>query len=488
VATKVNEVVDDSLLLHRYEIEIAKLRKQIKLAGRAQQQVKALNDENATLKQEVERLTKCLQKNNVTVPEKDSEHVHQENIQIRMHKKLGILEEIEMEQKQREKELDGYHVWLHSIPVQYDGEQQSLDIKDRLQLMEKSVALQQKELVRTKKLFIRDIKIVKDELAEKNNDLEEMRGKMELKEQEIAKLQNELEHAKKNVVQVPVPTQKELPKEKVELVAVTKAVEQQRKASTEKATASVHAFRTDLTSMLHEHLEDVLSREISSASDVIDEFQELVDGCSEALEETVGHCLNDLGTAAITALLRLKEVVSTPASVPAPTVNTSTNDEILNHVKESFKHLETNNESLQAKQYWQRVTAKAGELQEFQSKIYIFSVTMKNSLSRLLTIISKFEKDKSDETLEYHKQYMENVLSDVIRNIEQFEQQTFSTKKDKSEQPSSEPLVLQERPMNGLTKSTTKANLSHSKYNDKIEKENVHPIHRSVNQSRTKLN
>src|SRR3989338_9197718 len=41
VATKVNEVVDDSLLLHRYEIEIAKLRKQIKLNGRAQQQVKA---------------------------------------------------------------------------------------------------------------------------------------------------------------------------------------------------------------------------------------------------------------------------------------------------------------------------------------------------------------------------------------------------------------------------------------------------------------
>jgi regulator of replication initiation timing len=503
VSTRVNEVVDDAVLLHRYENEISRLRKLLKHTGRVQQQVKVLSDENTFLRSEVERLTRCLQQNHVTVVD-DSENSEKrrvsEHYNVRMHKKLAVLEEIEAEQKKREKDLDSFHIWLHSIPVQYDGEQQSLDIKERLQLMERSVTLQQKELVRTKKLFIRDIKIVKDELSEKNTDLEVTRKKIELKEKELELLRKELEIARKQekteiIVEKPTlaMSSKEFSQERAEITTLVKAFGRQRKSSLEKLSTSVSAFKTDLTSILQEHLMDVLGRKIKSKQEqqhVSDEFKELVDGCSEALDETVNVCLEDLGSNATAALTRIKEISSVmlqdtqvvvQPTVPAPV---NVNEEILRHVQESFRNLNYSHDTNHAKQYWQTVVANASEIKEQQSKMYVFSVTIKNSLSRLLEIISRFQalQENNESDIEYHRQYLASVLADVIRNIEQFEQQAFLTKNviRNEESPSGEQTALQERSLNGVAKHYNKLITKGrpAKRFDKEDKENYVPAHK----------
>lgn len=194
VSAQVNEVVDDRVLIKRYEKEISRLRARLKACGNHEIELKLLREDNQKLKDDNEKLvqyiktSQMMKQNGQTQESNHTFTTNNQQISKILTKKLKNLERIEEDQKQRErdvslniyvyKKLEKYHRWLHSIEVKYDGEDFRLDLKDRLELMEKSVIMQAEELERTKKLFLRDLQIVQDELNEKIETIKLCKAKM----------------------------------------------------------------------------------------------------------------------------------------------------------------------------------------------------------------------------------------------------------------------------------------------------------------------
>ncbi|KAL0484791.1 kinesin-like protein [Acrasis kona] len=357
VAAKINEVVDDAVLIKRYEAEISRLRKELKSNQRTNMQIKALTEDNNQLRQEVEHLKQAISqgKHNGNSCNCNKSNTASESINVRIHKKLDILEDIESEQRDREKELDGYHMWLHSIPVQYDGEQHSLDIKDRLKLMENSVELQHKELARTKKLFIRDLAIVKDELSDKNTDLIKAYKKIDL-------LESQCGQSRKNINPAPIP--------------VVEVSDNQNKILLE---SGISAFRTDLISMMGEHLLE--SESMTNPSQLVEDLKEIVDGCSEALEETISKCFKN------------------QPRVPAIPINDDCE------------------ESAILRNYWQDTISKQlADSQEQHREMYILSGVMRNSISRAVNLIKKHS--TNEQSSHHDRQQLQLSLEEIVKNLD----------------------------------------------------------------------
>lgn len=130
VTASVNEVVDDSALIKRYEKEISHLRKLLKQSRNLETQVKVLNLENTRLREDNEKM-----QSNATG--KGAHPPIDTHVQNTLHKKLAVLEQIEKDQKSREVDLDKYHQWLHTIQVKHDTHgTYSIELKDRLLLLE----------------------------------------------------------------------------------------------------------------------------------------------------------------------------------------------------------------------------------------------------------------------------------------------------------------------------------------------------------------
>ncbi|KAJ4452367.1 hypothetical protein PAPYR_13529 [Paratrimastix pyriformis] len=73
-----------------------------------------------------------------------------------LHARLAEQEADEEELHARLAEVDEYQRYLQSLPVQRDGQPVTLDVSDRVAVLERSVATQRTELGRAKRLFTRD--------------------------------------------------------------------------------------------------------------------------------------------------------------------------------------------------------------------------------------------------------------------------------------------------------------------------------------------
>ena len=239
LSTRVNESVDKDVLISRYEREIIRLREQLRAGGNGtmhnnksgesssgesagngsgvvgnaawDQRVQELDEENMRLKEEINRMNMWLYQEreerrrllqvfkktlgllkNVKKPgetasvETGGLTAEIEMLQVQNHflqVKLSQLESSDYDQQARQAELDDYYKWLHSIKVNFDENQYSISVRDRLALMERSVLLQAQELQRTKKLFLHEMQVAQGELQGKCQEL----ASAERREEEIKK-------------------------------------------------------------------------------------------------------------------------------------------------------------------------------------------------------------------------------------------------------------------------------------------------------------
>ena len=207
------------------------------------------------------------------------------NVHTRFYKKLETLEEIEKDQRGRQKELEDYHDWLHSIPVKYEGEDYSLDIKERLKLMETSIKMQAKELERTKTLFLRDVKIIKEDLDEKTAEIQNHVKLIKEKDEYIKKLKEE--KANEDMIR---QIQERKPETDRQAAAKFESITEEMKNN---LSLGVTAFRENLIEMLNEYLEDTLKEHDDLFVVLAEESKGLIEGCSEALEETIIEAQRD---------------------------------------------------------------------------------------------------------------------------------------------------------------------------------------------------
>lgn len=244
--------------------------------------VKSLLEENSKLREENKQLRDFINNHGIgSVPSLGNVDI---NIHSRMHKKLEALEEIEKDQRGREKELEEYHNWLHSIPVKYEGEEYSLDIKERLKLMEISVKMQAQELERTKMLFLRDIKIVKDELDEKTSELQHLHVRLKEREERIKQLEEDKGNIKPNPPIPQVRTSNGEGKTEIPSQLLTEYSKKSEEIH-RNLTIGISSFRESLIEMMQEYLKETLG-DSEYLPVIVEESKGLIEGCSEALEET----------------------------------------------------------------------------------------------------------------------------------------------------------------------------------------------------------
>ncbi|KAL9656676.1 hypothetical protein ABK040_002946 [Willaertia magna] len=430
VTTKVNEVVDDSILLKRYEKEIGRLRQIVDQNSKAQTRLDSLIEENTKLREENCKLTDIIKNNK----DGNSYHgdVYSENIHLKIHKKLEILEEIERDQRGREKELEQYHDWLHSIPVKYDGEEHSLQLKERLILMEMSVKMQARELERTKNLFLRDIKIVKDELHEKTVGLQVVEKKLKEKQQMISELQNKL-----NDKNVKIAKEVVKKKELKDCSGIMSEIKSRQSLNLNHLTSGIESFRNNLISMIKEHLNETIGSTLEDTSFIGEEISELILGCSEALDETISTVQesfgNDLGGTLRKLIQSYQDIISEKDLIISQLTeekekleksfalkrkiseeNSDINEKLVEHVKFSIKEtVLTENDS-----YWEKAVEKADELKEMERQFYIKLKTTKGVFERVKRHVDKFENANSTSEFEFFKTQLGDMLTYAANQVD----------------------------------------------------------------------
>jgi len=330
-----NEVLDDAALVKRYEKEIARLQRLLH-QNEWKARIQELEEDNQRLTAENARLLMLVGGNSATSSG--------ESLDPSLKSKLTLVDQIEKDQKGREQELDSYHEWLHSIPVRNANGEYSIDLKDRLALLEQSVRMQQQELQRAKKLFLRDTKLMRSELEEKTTALEKTKELVDAQKLVIQKLKSngallqqqarsddgkavsspdsgshsELsdEDCGSNNTSSPIqatPARTKMPSQS-SLLRSIENYEQIKENGSIHMEHSVAQFRHDLTLILQEHSSETLQihgvTDEAIRKDVQEEVRELLHGCCEALVEALHTHHNSFSQSSHNIMRGLYEMVS----------------------------------------------------------------------------------------------------------------------------------------------------------------------------------
>ncbi|KAG9392702.1 Kinesin motor domain [Carpediemonas membranifera] len=167
---KRNEVLDGTMLIKRYEAEIHRLRTLLSKGGVAEdsQRLAASEEENLRLREENSRLTRQLylvrEENRALAASQgggDPTAVRNEFLEHRVQQ----MEAERYDLLARISDGDSFRGWVDSLKI--DRAQQSVSAEQKLSLMERSLASQSAELQHTKKLFVREVRALQDELSKK---------------------------------------------------------------------------------------------------------------------------------------------------------------------------------------------------------------------------------------------------------------------------------------------------------------------------------
>jgi hypothetical protein len=419
MTTRVNEVVEDAVLVKRCEKEIARLRGLLKAKRGNDDELKKCKDEITILKKENEQLQNLLKKSGFK-PATGSSNLPAKSSDV--SKKLTVLREIENDQRERETELEQYHSWLHSIPVKYDGEEYSLELRNRLKLMEQSVKMQSGELIRTKKLFMRDLKIVKDELAEKSSLIEKLEVALEIARSEPTESkESEATDSTSGEHTLSTNVRSHL---KQEFSSLVEKFEAENSKLDSNMKHGMEAFRANMIGLIEEEVSD---------KSIHDDLNQIVIGCSEALEETVLTSADQFAkfaSSTIKKLIELSLVINQKTTLEAEkTLKQSkelvSEDNLVENIRKCLKIATEHNypqsaASSKTQEYWNKVIQQAEEVRDFQSRMYTYTATIRGAVLRILSVIRKFERSDFSQ-LEYQRQYLEQVLHDMNRELKEYE-------------------------------------------------------------------
>lgn len=387
-------------------------------------QVDSLKSENLSLKEENERLVLSLKDGgremisrfSASPPVRKNDHLRYERS---LQRKLEILEQIERDQKERERELDRYHSWLHSIPVNRSGREPTLEMKDRFTLLENSIAMQTKELERTKLLFMRDLKIVKTELEEKEEDLHVSEAKVLSLQKEISRLREELRYARSDVRRSRSNSQIEandvMEGFNLNIRDVRKVMEHYDAISTgmaSKLNIEVNAFKKNLANNLKDQIFDIVTaRSDEERHEAVDDVFKLVDGCAEALRESIQSSYRCYSESITIMLKRLLKIIGSQrgaknfdgtrrddSQLQPPQhdqLQLDKQDPLFVKIKQILHESLASSDmpfSAAGQQYWQTILHNIDKSREFQSQLYINAMSMRNTMTRVLDLVREFEK------------------------------------------------------------------------------------------------
>ena len=391
-----------------------------------------LIEENTKLREENRQLRDYINSKGMgSIPVLENNDV---NIHTRMHKKLETLEEIERDQKGRERELEDYHNWLHSIPVKYEGEEYSLEIKERLKLMETSVKMQSKELERTKKLFLRDTQIVKDELTEKLLEIQSIQNKLKEKEDYIRVLEQKtssvtplrnasVEHTKHDHHSPKITSNHNFK-------SLIHDFKEHRELVARQLNTGIASFRDNLYEMMKEYLGEVLN-DSPILPTLCEEIKCLIEGCSEALEETILESQRVFSSHTNGIMKKVilftddthseNHIEKSIQTDEFATIGTapSTKDTV-----EFFKTCLKQAGKQQDKDAWDSLVSKTQELRNQESRLFIMLGKSKNSLERIMQHVAKLEQS-SPEAFSFYRNNLQEVLSLFIKQTDMLVKNSF---------------------------------------------------------------
>eukprot|EP00698_Gefionella_okellyi_P002361 TRINITY_DN1219_c0_g1_i1.p1 TRINITY_DN1219_c0_g1~~TRINITY_DN1219_c0_g1_i1.p1 ORF type:complete len:953 (+),score=263.25 TRINITY_DN1219_c0_g1_i1:164-3022(+) len=460
----VNEQVDESMLLKRYEREIARLKAVISTmssvgpsgdqSAALMQQIKSLDEENAQLKAESSRAQMWLHQEReerqrllrvfkqaleamrsrstggVTPSSGEAAAVHEadmfrvENEFLRA--KIAQLESMEYDQKARQSELDNYHRWLRSVPLQYDGERYTASMKDKLEMLEKSIHLQQTELQRTKKLFTSDIVAWQGELRSKCDELGDAEQREAALQHQLASIQRMLSQgdvqkatttataAVKAVAQAPAVVSS-APKSVAFAVGVDPAAAQR---ATEKMQVDLQQLETTFRSNLDGAFNMLRDRFLGKQPD---EVRRAAEPLHMNTAQVVTGCLNALFSAVRTiqqdAVAKLSQAVPSASSVEnrsSASVGDTPSAEVLAELEQLRQLLSASDQ----RNAWQSASTQQQELRRWQTGILSLLRFLKRYVTQTDSDLASAVASADADTLISNARRSLQVLSEYTAGLE----------------------------------------------------------------------
>eukprot|EP00941_MAST-03F_sp_MAST-3F-sp1_P002613 g2613.t1 len=233
VHAEVNEVVDESSQIARMESQIVRLRSLLRKASQDNVKSSSGGNDNCsdtqrtkttlvsclaekeslqnmlqlTQKQLYAKEEECrdliktihLSRNNSNNGENNSFELEKKSFEIQkasLERRLASVEDEEKKQKSQKEWLKKYHEWLRALPVIGNEDDQGLDLKGRLQLLEWSIMFQREEFEQAKQVFFREQQALQSELSRKSAQLADVEETILFDDERLIR-QREEWHAKR---------------------------------------------------------------------------------------------------------------------------------------------------------------------------------------------------------------------------------------------------------------------------------------------------
>eukprot|EP00817_Percolomonadidae_sp_ATCC50343_P005468 CAMPEP_0117421836 /NCGR_PEP_ID=MMETSP0758-20121206/2812_1 /TAXON_ID=63605 /ORGANISM="Percolomonas cosmopolitus, Strain AE-1 (ATCC 50343)" /LENGTH=663 /DNA_ID=CAMNT_0005204127 /DNA_START=891 /DNA_END=2879 /DNA_ORIENTATION=+ len=481
--TSVNEVVDDNVLIKRYEKEIDRLRSQLR-AKHESHANETLREENRKLREDNQKLVAFISKNahklkgGAPANTDDTQDVNndtsgvfditeKQQLSARFNEKLALLEQIEEDQTRREEELEKYHRWLHSIPLHIDktnegDKEYAVTVDNKIKLLEQSLKVHMEENERAKKLYLRDLKIMQTEIKEKAEDIE-------IANEQIINLKNQLAFQQNPMIQTTsspneseatspslsdlsnedmLPNNNEQNKDQQTFSALLQRYEAMKGEISLKVESGIDFFRKKLTTIVLEHIQDeILTHPDATEEEMHEELQTLISGCCEALNERVVNSqkvFNEQAHAVLKSLYDislkmgnkarkerlqlLKRMRQMKKKSPLDSSNQSSQTSyplppvsLSEMVKSSISM--TTNKDTKDTAYWNSVVTGVSTMRDFQATLYVRTVALKNTIERIAEQVESFT--KKEDNLDFHRTQLTIILKHLQEDIKKYEQETF---------------------------------------------------------------
>jgi len=437
VTAQINEMVDESVLLQRFEQEVEMLRHE---TARKDKRIRDLEKKNALLIKKLQSGGLGISKaprNGKNIRASDSflavleiagakdDSADQVRFFTRKLKQL----------RERELEVERYQRWMLTLPQTNRAGGKSLTTERKLDLMEKSILAQVRDLEVQKRNFLEESELHRKVLRDKDANDRNMLGVIQVLRQRVHQLEmSSPELRRKQILR------------KLEVVRHTKFTEAHETDNDENViifrdiknkiikglARSIATFRSDLTSILQDHVKHVLGKAGKKKfGDLVEDMEVLVAGCSEALEESLlkrqgefNGVLFGLVRSRKTTQIRSNSSVAVAVQTSRVLEEQNLHQVIRNSIAAtSMAQLERSKDT---REYFETTVSERMLLREAQGHIYVRLSSLRRSIERILKLLKSYESLFVNNTqIRYERECLEGKLRVIVQFVSQIEEESF---------------------------------------------------------------